>query len=294
MDLLTERILQDDIAFSGGLASAWDAPASVAVPRIGLGLWRMDNQGVRDAVLEALKIGYRLFDTAAIHGNEKGLGLAVQEGLERFGLTRRDIFITTKLWNDSHGYDAALYSFERSLTRLGLDYVDMYMIQWPAPARNLYLEAWKALVRLREEGRVMHVGVSNFLPEYIDRLYDESGVKPAFNQIEVHPYFQQSEISEEVLRRGVRVMAWAPLGRGSCISDPLFRKLALKYGKTPAQIVLRWHLDCGRGAVPKSVKASRLRENFEVFDFKLDAEDMRQVALLECCRRLGPDPKIFL
>ncbi len=243
--------------------------------------------------MEALKIGYRLLDTAEVHNNEKGVGQAIEEAARRYGLRRDEIFVTTKLWNDSHGYDAALRSFERSLTRLGLEYIDLYMIQWPAPGQNRYVEAWKAMVRLRGEGRIRHIGVSNFLPGHIDRLYDETGEKPAVNQVEIHPYFQQSELHEQLAARQVKVAAWSPLGCGSCLSDPLFHKLALKYGKTPAQIVLRWHLECGRSAVPKSIRPFRIRENFDVFDFRLDAEDMRQVALLECCRRLGPDPESF-
>ncbi|UQZ91185.1 oxidoreductase [Deltaproteobacteria bacterium Smac51] len=267
--------------------------AEPSLPPIGLGLWRTDNQQAHSAVLEAFKIGYRAVDTASVYNNEKGVGQAIREAMDQIGLTREEIFVTTKLWNDSHGYDAALKAFDQSLARLGLDRVDMYMIQWPAPGQNLYPEAWRAIIRLRDDGKIRYIGVSNFLPEHIDRLYDETGEKPSVNQMELHPYFQQSDICFQLEARNVKIEAWAPLGCGCCLQDPLFRKLALKYGKTPAQIVLRWHIECGRTAVPKSVKPIRIRENFDVFDFHLDSEDMRQVALLECCRRLGPNPQTF-
>ena len=264
-----------------------------AMPALGLGLGRFNAKSTRSVVLEAFQAGYRSLDTAAIYNNEEGLGQALVEAQEELGLGREEMFITTKLWNDSHGYDAAQRSVEASLARLGLDYVDLFLIHWPAPARNRYVEAWRALLKAKKEGRIRIVGVSNFLPEHIDRLMDETGEKPALNQLEVHPHFQQKELCAAMEKRGILVEAWSPLGSGGAPNDPLFRKLAHKYAKTPSQIILRWQIDQGRLAIPRSGHPRRLRENFDIFDFRLDAEDMRQIALLDCRRRLGPDPASF-
>ncbi|MDR1043967.1 MAG: aldo/keto reductase [Candidatus Adiutrix sp.] len=264
-----------------------------ARPVLGLGLGHFNSAGVRGVVPEALQAGYRALDTAAIYNNEDGLGQALLEAREELGVSREELFITTKLWNDSHSYDAALRAAEASLARLGLDYVDLFLIHWPAPGRNRYVEAWRALLKLKKEGRLRVAGVSNFLPEHIDRLMDETGEKPALNQLEVHPGFQQKELCAAMEKRGLLVEAWSPLGGGGALNAPLFRKLALKYGKTPAQIILRWHLEQGRPAVPRSSHPRHLRENLDIFDFRLDAEDMRQIALLDSRRRLGPDPATF-
>ena len=266
---------------------------SGVMPQIGLGVWRADNQQARDATLEAFRTGYRSVDTASVYNNERGVGQALRLARDLHGLSRDQYFVTTKLWNDCHGYDDALKSCEESLARLGLDWVDLYLIQWPAPGRDRYVEAWKALLRLKKDGRVRAVGVSNFLPHHLDRLMDETGERPAVNQIELHPHFQQNDLCEATKRRGVKVEAWAPLGCGAALSDPLFIKLAQKHLKTPAQVVLRWHLDLGRIAIPKSVRPTRIKENFGVFDFRLDAEDLRQIALLDRGRRLGPNPATF-
>lgn len=264
-----------------------------AVPQIGLALWRADNATARNAALEAFRAGYRSMDTAAIYHNEKGLGQAVGDARDLLGLKREDLFIATKLWNDAHGYDSTLKAFEASRARLGLEYLDLYLIHWPAPGQNRYLETWKALLHLKREGKVRAIGVCNFLPEHVDRLVAETGQKPALNQVELHPHFQQADLCAAMKKRGIPVEAWAPLGGGLAPNDPLFRKLALKYRKTPAQIVLRWHVENGRLIVPKSAHPYRIRENISIFDFRLDAEDMRQIALLERGHRLGPNPATF-
>ena len=273
-------------AFTGNQAGSGIVP-------IGLNIWQPDDQAAKAAALEGLKTGYRILDTAAVYANEKGVGLAIREAMDSLNLQRPEIFVSAKLWNNSHGYDMALKACEFSLERLGLDWLDMYQIHWPAPSRELYLETWEALVRLKAEGLVKSIGVSNFLPEHIDKLIEATGEKPVLNQIEIHPHFQQYDLCRAMERRGIKVEAWAPLGGSSGLSDPVFLKLAHKYGKTPAQVVLRWHLDSGRTAIPKSTMPSRIKENFNIFDFSLDQEDMRQIALLDCGRRMGPDPLSF-
>ena len=262
-------------------------------PRLGLGVRQADCRTAHRATLEALRIGYRAVDTAAVYNNESGVGLALKEARDLLGLTRDELFITAKLWNSFQGRDTALNACRRTLERLGLNYIDLYLIHWPAPGQGRYAEAWKGLLHLRDEGLARAVGVCNFLPEHLDRLLEETGQKPSVNQIELHPHYQQSRLCAELGRRGVAVEAASPLGQGQALTAPLFRKLALKHGKTPAQIVLRWHLDQGRLVTPNSTHPARLQENFAVFDFRLDPEDMRQIALLENGRRLGPDPATF-
>ena len=263
-------------------------------PRLSLGVRQTDCRTAYRATLEALRIGYRAVDTAAVYNNESGVGLALKEARDLLGLTREELFITAKLWNSFQGRDAAAHACRRTLEHLGLNYLDLYLIHWPAPGQGRYVEAWKSLLRLRDEGLVRAVGVCNFLPEHIDRLMEETGQKPSINQIELHPHYQQSRLCAELSRRGVTVEAASPLGQGQALSASLFRKLAVKHCKTPAQIVLRWHLDRGRLVTPNSTHPARLQENFAVFDFRLDPEDMRQIALLESGLRLGPDPATFV
>ncbi|HVK05052.1 MAG TPA: aldo/keto reductase [Armatimonadaceae bacterium] len=259
-----------------------------AMPQLGFGLWQVPDEEARAAVDEALAAGYRSFDSAKIYGNEKGLG----DALAATDVPREELFVTTKLWNDEQGYDSALRAFDDSLERLGLDYVDLYLIHWPSPHRNLYAESWKALVRIKQEGRARSVGVSNFTEAHLRRILDETGETPALNQVELHPHFQQRALREFHAARGIATESWSPLGQGKLLDDRAITEIAAKHGKTPAQVVLRWHLDSGLITIPKSVTPSRIRENIRVFDFALDGDDMERIAALDdpAGGRIGSDP----
>jgi 2,5-diketo-D-gluconate reductase A len=260
------------------------------MPQLGLGVWQTPADVTAQVVKTALDAGYRRVDTAAVYRNERGVG----EGLRAAGLARDDVFVTTKLWNESQGYDGALKAFDASLGRLGLEAVDLYLIHWPAPKQDRYLDSWRALARLREEGRARSIGVSNFGVEHLTRIMGETGVVPAVNQIELHPRFQQAELREFHARNGVATESWSPLGQGSILTDPVVGRIAAKHGKTPAQAIIRWHLDLGLIVIPKSVTPSRIVENLDVFGFKLDAEDLAAMAALDDpAGRIGPDPAAF-
>jgi 2,5-diketo-D-gluconate reductase A len=257
------------------------------MPQLGLGVWRTPQDVAAEVVKTALQAGYRSVDTAAIYGNERGVG----EGLKASGVARDDIFLTTKVWNDNQGFDATLAAFDKSLGRLGLESVDLYLIHWPAPKKDLYVETWKALVRLKEEGRAKSIGVSNFAPEHLQRVMDETGVVPAVNQIELHPSFQQRALRDFHARHGIHTESWSPLGQGKQLEDPIVVEIAARHGRSPAQVVIRWHLDSGLIVIPKSVTPSRIVENFQVFDFKLDEEDLAKLGGLDAAAgRIGPDP----
>lgn len=257
------------------------------IPAVGLGVWQTPDATAVDAVRTALEAGYRHVDTAAIYGNEKGVGA----GLRAAGLPRETVFVTTKVWNSDQGFDATLRAAEASLGRLGLDHVDLYLIHWPAPRKGLYTETWKALIRLREEGRALSIGVSNFSAEHLDRIIGETGVAPVLNQIELHPRFQQRDLRAAHAERGIVTQSWSPLGQGKLLSDPAIGRIAAKHGRTPAQVIIRWHLDNGLVAIPKSVTPSRIRENFDVAGFRLDAEDVAALSALDDpSGRIGPDP----
>jgi 2,5-diketo-D-gluconate reductase A len=261
-----------------------------AMPRVGLGVWQAPAETTADVVATSIAAGYRHIDTAAAYRNEAGVG----EGVRRAGLPRDQVFVTTKLWNESQGYASALAAFDASLKRLGLDYVDLYLIHWPAPRQNRYVESWKAMIRLREEGRARSIGVSNFAAEHLDRLIGETGVTPAVNQIELHPAFQQRALREADAARGIATESWSPLGRGGLLSNATIAALGRKYGKTAAQVIIRWHLQLGLIVIPKSVTPSRIAENFDVWDFELDADDLAAIAALDDPRgRMGPDPAAF-
>lgn len=261
-----------------------------SMPQLGLGTWRAAAGEAAAIVRAAIAAGYRLIDTASMYGNEPGVG----EGVRGSGVAREELFVTTKLASAAHGHDAALKAFDESAKRLGLERVDLYLIHWPAPRQGLYLEAWKALVRLQAEGRVTSIGVSNFTAEHLRRVIGETGVTPAVNQVELHPRFQQRELRELHGELGIVTESWSPLGQGGLLADPTVKRIAAKHGKTPAQTILRWHLDCGLVAIPKSSNSGRIAENFDVFDFYLDGEDMAAMAGLDDPRgRIGPHPDTF-
>ncbi|MCP8938333.1 aldo/keto reductase [Alsobacter sp. SYSU M60028] len=258
-----------------------------SIPQLGFGVWQVPPQDTARAVREALAVGYRSIDTAAGYENEAGVGEAVRDS----GLRRDEIFVTTKLKSTEHGYDNALRAFDASMNELKLEQVDLYLIHWPKPHLGLYVETWKAFVRLREEGRAISIGVSNFTPEHLDRIVGETGVAPALNQIELHPRFQQHALREANARHGVLTESWSPLGRGRLHENATLAEIGRRHGKSWAQVVLRWHIDNGFIVIPRSVNPARVRENFEVFDFRLDADDMARIAALDDPNgRVGGDP----
>jgi 2,5-diketo-D-gluconate reductase A len=258
------------------------------MPQLGFGVFQVGNDEARSAVATALECGYRSIDTAALYGNEHGVGVAVSAS----GIPREELFVTTKLWNADQGAGRVLPAFERSLDKLGLDYVDLYLIHWPVPSRDRFVETWEAFQGLYAERRMRAIGVSNFTPPQLTRLLVETAVVPAVNQVELHPGFQQPELRAFHREHGIATEAWSPLGQGAALTHPVITRLAERHEKTPAQVVLRWHLDLGNVVIPKSVTPGRIRENFSVFDFALTAEDARQIAGLESGHRIGPDPDV--
>ncbi|MGY1525989.1 aldo/keto reductase [Streptomyces sp. MN3] len=258
------------------------------IPALGLGTWPMDDAEAERAVTTALEAGYRLIDTAANYRNETGVGRAVAGA----GVSREEIVVTTKLPGRHHGYEETLASFEESRARLGLEYVDLYLIHWPLPRVGKYVDSWKAMIKLREDGLVRSIGVSNFTPAHIARLEKETGVLPSVNQVELHPFFPQDELRAHHADKGVLTESWSPLGRGSQLLDDLgVAAVADAHGVTPAQAVLRWHLQLGALPVPKSSDPGRQRANLDVFGFELDEAQMRTVSD-RAHRRIGGDPEV--
>jgi diketogulonate reductase-like aldo/keto reductase len=259
----------------------------VEMPQLGFGVWQVPDDEAETAVATALQAGYRSIDTAAIYGNERGTGKAIAAS----GLPREDLFVTTKLWNSEQGYDSTLRAFDASLDKLGLEYVDLYLIHWPMPARDRYVDTYKAFEKILADGRARAIGVSNFLPEHIERLTGETSVIPAVNQIELHPHLQQHAAREYHAEQGIATEAWSPLGSGKGqLEVPAIVAIGRKHGRSPAQVVLRWHLQIGNIVIPKSVTPSRIKENIEVFDFRLDDEDLAAISALNEDRRVGFDP----
>lgn len=258
-----------------------------SIPQVGLGVWRTPDNIAAPTVRTALAAGYRHIDTAAIYENEDGVG----EGIRTSGVARNEIYLTTKLWNDRQGFDSTLKAFDESLKRLGTDYVDLYLIHWPVPNRHLYVDTWKAFVRLKAEGRARSIGVSNFYPEHIEMITAETGEAPVINQIELHPDFQQKAARAFHAKQRIVTESWSPLGQGILLDNPVIGRIARKHGRTPAQAIIRWHIDNGLVVIPKSVTPSRIAENFKVFDFKLDADDLAAIDALDSQdHRIGPDP----
>ncbi|OCB13346.1 oxidoreductase [Mycolicibacterium porcinum] len=260
-----------------------------SIPQVGLGVWQTPAEETVRAVSAALQAGYRHIDTAAAYQNETETG----RGLVESGVPREDVFLVTKLWNSEQGYDSTLAAFDASLDRLGVDYLDLYLIHWPVPANNAYVDTFKAFAHLHDQGRVRSIGVSNFEPEHLSVLIDSTGIVPAVNQVELHPLFPQNELREVHARLGIATEAWSPLGQGSLLSDPVITGIAQRHGKTPAQVLIRWHIHLGNIVIPKSVNPERIVSNFDVFDFDLDESDMAAIATLETDTRLGPDPRTF-
>jgi 2,5-diketo-D-gluconate reductase A len=261
----------------------------VEIDAVGYGVYKVPPAETAELCALALDAGYRTLDTATLYGNESGVGDAVRSALAG-GLERTEIFITTKVHNSDHGYDAALRAFDTSLGLLGLDYVDLYLIHWPQPARDLYLETYRALERLYRDGRVRAVGVSNFQQDHLQRLLDEADVVPAVNQIEVHPYLQQDGLRSFSTAHGIATQAWSPLGRGNVLRDPVIGGIAAELGRTPAQVILRWHVERGDPAIPKASSAERIRGNLDLFDFALTPAHRAAIGALDRGQRFGSHP----
>jgi 2,5-diketo-D-gluconate reductase A len=259
------------------------------MPQLGFGVFQIPDDDTAAAVASALAAGYRSIDTAAIYGNEAGTGRALAES----GIARDELFITSKLWIDDLGYQPTLAAFETSLARLGLDYLDLYLIHWPAPESDKYADSWLALEKLLADGRVRAIGVSNFLPEHLQRLIDLGGTVPAINQVELHPALQQQAVTVFNAAYGIATEAWSPLAQGALLDEPAITQIAARHGRTPAQVILRWHLQQGRIVIPKSVTPARIRENLDVFGFDLGADELAAVDSLERDGRTGPHPGSF-
>lgn len=256
------------------------------IPQLGLGVYKIPDALAAGTVQVALEAGYRHVDTAALYENERGVG----EGLARAALPRAEVFVTTKVWNTDHGYDQTLRAFDESLAKLGLDYVDLYLIHWPAPRQDRYVDTYRALEAIRADGRARSIGVSNFHTHHLDRLLAETDIVPAVNQVELHPWLQQAEVRAYNAAHGILTEDWSPLARGRAIGNPTLDAIGARHGKSAAQVVLRWHLDLGDVVIPKSVTPSRIRENLDVFDFALDAADLAAIRSLDAGERTGKDP----
>ena len=266
---------------------------SNTIPQLGYGVWQVEDDVAEKVVTQAFEAGFRHIDTAKIYGNEAGVGRAV----ERSGLSREDIFITTKLWNAEQGYDSTLKAFESSMERLGLETLDLYLIHWQQPKQDKYVDTWKALIELQKRGRVRSIGVSNFTQEGLQRLIDETGVTPVINQIELHPFFNQAELRAFGASRGILTQAWSPLGQGGELLDhPVISEIAEKHQASPAQVVIAWHLALGNVVIPKSVTESRIQENYAALDVALSDADIKAINALDRTAggqgRIGPDPEV--
>ncbi|MFJ8443671.1 aldo/keto reductase [Kitasatospora griseola] len=261
----------------------------VEMPQLGFGVFQVPDEETTAAVATALESGYRSIDTAAIYGNERGVGKA----LAASGLAREELFVTTKLWNADQGYDATLRAFDASLDKLGLETVDLYLIHWPTPARDLYPDSWRAIERLAADGRIRAAGVSNFQPAHLTRLIENGGLVPAVNQVELHPGLQQSELRAFHAAHGIATEAWSPLAQGAVLNDPAITAIAERTGRSAAQVVLRWHLQLGNLVIPKSVTPARIRQNLDVFDFTLTDDEMASIAATDRGLRTGPNPDEF-
>lgn len=260
-----------------------------SIPQVGFGLWQVPEDSTGQTVAKALELGYRLLDGAAIYGNEAGQG----EGLRASALPREDVFVTTKVWNENQGFDNTLKAIDASLERLGLDAVDLCLIHWPCPDKGLYVDTWRAFVRAKEDGKVRSIGVSNFAPNHLERIMGETGVTPVLNQIELHPRFQQAALRAFHAEHAIITQNWTPLGKSKSFDDPVIVAISERLGKSPAQIILRWHVQLGCCVIPRSTNPQRMAQNLALFDFSLSEDDMAAIAGLDTNDRLGPDPATF-
>ena len=262
----------------------------VEIPQLGFGVFQVPAQDTTEVVLRTLQAGYRHIDTAAAYGNEAGVGQAVRAA----GLDHHEVFITTKCFNDDHGYEQAKQALRASLDRLEMSYVDLYLIHWPVPAHDRYVETWRALIELQSDGLARAIGVSNFQPAHLERIIAKTGVTPAINQVELHPRFQQVGLRHEHEQLGIETKAWSPLGQGMVLDDPVIVEIAQAHGKSPGQVVIRWHLQLGNVVIPKSVTPARIEQNIDVFDFHLTTAEMEAIDALDAGERIGPDPDVFV
>ena len=261
----------------------------VEIPQLGLGVWQVEDEIVADVVTTAFETGYRHIDTAAAYRNEAGVGRAIAAS----GLPRDELFITTKLQNSDQGYDSTLAAFDKSIDQLGLEYVDLYLIHWQCLKKDKYVDTWKAFEQLYADKRIRAIGVSNFHEPALRRIFEETTIRPAVNQIELHPALPQDGLRAFNAENDIVTEAWSPLASGELIDDPALKTIGAKYGKSAAQVMIRWHLQLGNVVIPKSRTAARIKENFEVFDFRLDNDDMATIADLETGVRTGGDPDVF-
>ena len=278
MSSSTERV--PSVALAGG----------VDIPQLGFGVFQVPPEDTAEVTIRAFDAGYRHIDTASAYRNEAGVGQALRAS----GLERDDVFITTKCFNNDHGHEQAKRALRASLDRLELDFVDLYLIHWPVPAHDKYVETWKAFIELQEEDLIRAIGVSNFQPAHLRRLIDETGVTPTVNQVELHPRFQQAGLRREHEELGIATEAWSPLAQGEVLDDPAVTAIAEAHDRTPGQVVIRWHIQLGNIVFPKSVTPERIEENFQVFDFHLSGDEMAQIEALDAGDRIGPDPDTFI
>jgi 2,5-diketo-D-gluconate reductase A len=262
----------------------------IQIPQLGFGVFQVPPDQTAEAVACALEVGYRHIDTAAAYRNEAGVGEAVR----RSGLDRDEVFITTKCFNNDHGFDRATRALRRSLEQLGLDHVDLYLIHWPVPSQDKYVETWEAFIEAQAQGLVRSIGVSNFQPSHLQRIIDETGVTPSVNQVELHPRLQQPALRQEHQNLGIATEAWSPLAQAQLLEEPAIVQIAEAHARTPAQVILRWHLQLGNIVIPKSVTPARIAENFDVFGFELSAADLEAIGGLDRGERIGPDPDTFV
>ena len=256
------------------------------IPQLGLGVYKVGQDEAVQLMCDAIEVGYRRIDTAALYGNEAEVG----QGIRASGIDRSEVFVTTKIWNDRQGYDESMRAISESLGRLDLDYIDLLLIHWPAPAKDLYLDTWKAFEKVYDQGLVKNIGVSNFQPNHLDRLVANANIKPVVNQVELHPFFQQTEVRAANERHGVLTEAWSPLARAGHNNNDVLVRISETIGKSVSQVILRWHIQMGNLVIPKTTHKSRLVENFNVFDFELTETEMISIASLDSGMRLGPNP----
>lgn len=277
------------------MAQATSVPAvtlhdGVEIPQLGFGVFQIRPEDTQQVVEEALEVGYRHIDTAAAYRNERGVGAAIAAS----GIPREEIFVTNKLWNSHQGYETTLGAFRKSLNRLGLDYVDLYLIHWPVPTEGRALDTWRAFERVHDEGRSRTIGVSNFRVEDLEQLEQQAFIQPTVNQIELHPHFSQAELRSWHEEHAIATESWSPLAQGELLANETIASVAARHDRTPAQVILRWHLQLGNVVIPKSATPARIRENFALFDFELREEDMAEIAALDVGQRIGPDPSTFV